>query len=88
MIGVNDQLTHRIGGIIDEWLHEENYIILNNYKPTHIARGTLNVHLANSKLSSLFHKFYVFNEIQSAHYPTLSTYNLDKPIKSQKKLIG
>ena len=53
MIGANDLLTKRTGRIIEHWLDEENYIILNNYETTHKDGGTL----ANSKVTSLFDKF-------------------------------
>ena len=88
MFGVNDLTTNRTGKIIEQWFDEENYIILNNYDCTHKDGGTLDVHLANSKLTSLFDNFYVFNESPSDHYPTVSTYNIDKPIESIKKLTG
>ena len=86
MFGAYDLTTNRTGKLIEQWLDEENYIILNNYDCTHKDGGTLDVHLANPKLTSLFDNFYVFNESPSDHYPTVSTYNIDKPIDSCKKV--
>ena len=43
------------------------------------------MHLANSKQKRLFDKFYVFNESPTDHYPTVSTYNIEKPIQSHEK---
>ena len=86
MFGTNDLTTNRTGKLIEKWLDEENYIIINNYECTHKDGGTLDVHLANPKLTTLFNNFYVFNESPSDHYPTVSTYNIDKPIESQKKV--
>ena len=79
IFGANDLTTNKTG-IIEQWLDKENYIILNNYDCTHKDGG------ANPKLTSLFDNFYVFNEIPSDHYPTISTYNIDKPIESHKKV--
>ena len=86
MFGANDLTTNRLGKLIEQWLGEENYIILNIYDCTHKDGGTLDVHLANPKLTSLFDNFYVFNESPSDHYPNVSTYNIDKPIESHKKV--
>ena len=47
MFGANDLTTNRTGKLIEQWLDEENYIILNNYGCTHKDGGTLDVHLAN-----------------------------------------
>ena len=85
MFGANDLTTNRTGKLIEQWLDEENYIILNNYDCTHKDGGTLDVHLGSPKLTSLFDNFYVFNESLSDHYPTVSTYNIEKPIESHKK---
>ena len=60
--------------------------ILNSYDCTHKDGGTLDVHLANAKHPSLFDNFYVFNESPSDQYPSLSTYNIDKPIETHKKI--
>ena len=49
------------------------------------TKRTLDVHLANPKLTSLFDNSYVLNENPSDHFPTVSTYNIDKPIESHKK---
>ena len=73
MFGANDLTTNKTGKLIEQWLEEENYTILNNYDCTHKDGGTLKVHLANPKLTSLFDNFYVFNESPSDHYPTVST---------------
>ena len=86
MFGANDLTTNRTGKLIEQGLDEENCIILNNYDCTHKDGGTLDVHLANPKLTRLFDNFYVFKEISSDHYPTLSTYNIDKPLESHKKV--
>ena len=86
MFGAYDLTTNRTGKLIEQWLDEENYIILNNYDCTHKDGGTLDVHLANPKLTSLFDNFYVLNESPSNHYPTVSNYNIDKPIESYKKI--
>ena len=51
--GANDLTTNRTGKLIEQWLDEENYIILNNYYCTHKDGGKLDVHLANPKLTSL-----------------------------------
>ena len=87
MIEAKDLLTNRTKKI-EQCLDEGNFIILNNYKNTHIDGGTLDVHLANSELASLFDKFYVFNENPSDHYPTVSTYNIAKPIQSHNEANG
>ena len=86
MFGANDLTTNRTGKLIEQWLDEENYVILNNCNCTHKDGGTLDVHLANAKLTSLSDNFYVFNESPSDHYPTVSTYNIDKPIETHKKV--
>ena len=87
MFGANDLTTNRTGKLNEQWFDEENYIILINLACTHKDGGTLNVHLANTKLTSLFDIFYVFKESPSDHYPTVSAYNIDKPIESHKKKL-
>ena len=41
---------------------------------------------APSCATSLLVKFYDFNKSPSYHYPTVSTYNISKPIQSYKKI--
>ena len=86
MFGANDLTTNKTGKLIEQWLDEENNIILNNYDCTHKDGGALDVHLAKPKFTSLLDDFYVFNESPSDHYPTVSTYNIDKSIVSHKKV--
>ena len=86
MFGVNVLTPNRSGKVFEQRLDEESYIILNNYDCKHKDGGTLDVHIADSKLTSLFDNFYIFNESPSDHYPTVSTYNIDKPIESQHKV--
>ena len=86
MFGAQVLTTNRTGKLIEQWVDEENYITLNNYDCIHKDGGTLDVHLANSKLTSLFDNFYVFSESPSDHYPSVSTYIIDKPIESHKNL--
>ena len=52
MLGYNGLTTNRTWKLIENWLDEENYLILNNYDCTHKDGGTLDVHLANTKLTS------------------------------------
>ena len=85
MIGVKDLIINRTGKIIEKWLDEENFITLKNYEATHKDDGTLDVHIADTKLTSLFYKFCVFSETPSDHYPTVSNYYIDKPIQPHKK---
>ena len=61
-------------------------MILNNYDCTHKDGGSIDVHLANSKPTSLFDNFFVFNESPSDHYPTVSAYNIEKSIESHRKV--
>ena len=67
---------------------QNTQLVLNSYACTHKDGGLLDVHLANSKLTSLFDIFYVFSKSPSDDYPTVSTYNIDKPIQTHKKLTG
>ena len=57
MIGVNDLITNRTGKLIEQWLDKEIFIIIINFEATHKDDETLDVHLANSKLTNLFEKF-------------------------------
>ena len=82
MFGANDLLTIRTESLIEQSFDEENFIKLSNYEFTHKDGGTLDMHLANSKLTSVFDNLNFFTESPSDHYPTLSTYNIDKPIQS------
>ena len=52
MFGAYDLTTKRTAKLIQQWLDEENYIILNNFDCSHKDGGTLDVHLANPKLTS------------------------------------
>ena len=60
MFGANDLRTNKTGKVIEQWLDKENYIMLNNYDCTHKDGGTLDVHLANSKLTT-----YLINFVSS-----------------------
>ena len=70
----------------EQWSDEENFIIPNNYEPIYKGVGTIDVHLANSKLTSVFDNFYVFNENPIDNNPNVSSYNTDTPIQSHNKV--
>ena len=88
MFRTNNLTTNRTGKTIEQWLDKENYIILNNYNCTHKDGGTLDAHLANSKLTSFFDNFMSSTKVLVITTQLLAPVTQTNQSSHIKKLTG